>query len=214
MFESKLIAHIDRRAMRSQDLEAARLRKLQNIEILRQASVQSSLVHKLRGVEQRFVSLSRDLSAIVHQIVPMLPVIVWIWDSVKDSKKFREGLESILTHIRSHESLHHVSDLMDLYNAAVKDPEGFFKDAIDNLVALTQNHQVYIEDPVKALKEIHEIQDKLFLSNAFILLLIDCADNESLINSDQTQTLKSLVKHVDKVEAMLGQKEKAMFQEI
>ncbi len=211
MFENRLITHIDKRSKRSEELETARLRQLQNIEILRQSTVQSNLAHSVRNAEQRFIALAKDLDLIINQIIPMLPVIVWVWDNVKNKAKFKEGLESIVTQIRSHSSLHQISDLMDLYDAAVKDPESFFKEAVENLVYLTKNYQDYIEDPVKALKKIHEVQDRLFLTNAFIDLLIDCAEDDHLIEQSQIQTLKSLIKHIDKVESTVKQKEMALF---
>ena len=211
MFENKLITHIDRRNKRSQDLENARLRQIQNIEILKQASLQASLVHTLRRAEQRFISLSKDLSIVINQIEPMVPVIVWVWDNVKNKQKFKNGLDAILTQIRSLASLHQISDLTDLYESAIKDPESFFKEAVQNLVYLTNNYQNYIEDPVKALKKIHEVQDRLFLTNAFIGLLIDCAQDDDLIDTQQISTLKSLINHIDKVESTVNQKEMALF---
>ncbi len=211
MFENRLITHIDKRNKRSQDLESARLRQIQNIEILKQASLQASLVHTLRRAEQRFISLSKDLTIVINQIEPMVPVIVWVWDNVKNKEKFKNGLDAILTQIRNLASLHHISDLTDLYESAIKDPEGFFKEAVQNLVYLTNNYQNYIEDPVKALRKIHEVQDRLFLTNAFISLLIDSAEDEDLIDNNQINTLKSLINHIDKVENTVNQKEMALF---
>jgi hypothetical protein len=211
VFENRLITHIDKRNKRSQDLESARLRQIQNIEILKQASLQASLVHTLRRAEQRFISLSKDLTIVINQIEPMVPVIVWVWDNVKNKEKFKNGLDAILTQIRNLASLHHISDLTDLYESAIKDPEGFFKEAVQNLVYLTNNYQNYIEDPVKALRKIHEVQDRLFLTNAFISLLIDSAEDEDLIDNNQINTLKSLINHIDKVENTVNQKEMALF---
>jgi hypothetical protein len=208
MFENRLDQHLDKRKDRSSDLEAARRRQLFSIEIFRQADLQSVQAHQLRSIERSFLMLAREVLNIATEVEGMVPVIVWIWDNVKNKKSFIEGLEIIEVHLRSRATPHDIHDLLDLFQKAKLDPERFFREALSNLVALSKDDELFIKDPVQTLRQIHQTQDHLFLTNAFVNLLCSTAEEEKLIDTKHVRQLKNVMNHVANLERKLSLKEK------
>ena len=132
-----------------------------------------------------------------------------MWDNVKDKKTFIDGLAAIELHLREKSSkIGDAHELLDLFNLAKRDPESFFKETLENLVSISKDDELFLHNPVQILRQIHQTQDRVFLSKEFLELLCSVAQVEHLLDAEHLRSLQSALQHLGHLEQTLTQKEK------
>ena len=209
MFETRLDQHLERRKHQDASKEIARRRQLMTVEIFRQADFQSNVAHQLRSAERSFLSLVREVVQITHEIQILTAVIIWVWDNAKDKKEFIDGIELIDTHLRLKAEISgDLHDLMDIFNLAKTNPEAFFKETLENLISLSKDDELFLHNPVQILRQIHHVQDRIFISKEFLDLLCKVAETEKLLDNEKLRSIKTALHHISHLEQTLIQKEK------
>ena len=209
MLEQQLVVFLRHRSERGVGIEAARRRQQQVIEIFRQADLQSSLAHQIRHSQREFIVLAKEVLRLEQEVDSLLPIIVWIWDNVKDKQRFIEGLAEIETHFRAKaDKLSDISDLLDLFHAAKRNPHSFFKEILSNLVVLASDDELFLHNPVETLRQIHHTQDRLFLTDAFLDLMCRVIETDEILDVGKVQKLKDAIHHITHLRVRLAEKEK------
>lgn len=207
-FQSSILDHLDRMKMREDKFHQNRN---WTIEIFRQASLNSIQATHFRDAFLAFERIASDVREIVKEIDGIFPVLIWIWDTIKNSKELLSHLKFLEDKVRL---LHHHHDrhgkFFEKYEANREQGLKIFQDAIRNVVAIFEQGDSWLEDPNGALRRIHEAQDGVAMTGLFLELVHESVAAEKSLDEVHEKKLALAIQHIHALGEKLHFKEERM----
>jgi hypothetical protein len=193
-FQNNLLLHLEKQQNRA---DAEKQRRLWTTELFRQTMINSREAHQIRESFLSFQTITTEVKEVVEEIIALTPVLVWVWDQIKNNPNLLSHLKTLEDKVRL---LHHHHQrhgrFFELYERNHEKGLEIFHNAIRNVVRIFEQGDSWLDDPTAAIQQVHEAQDGVAVTGLFLELAHEAIIGKSGITEIQTKQLELSIEHL------------------
>lgn len=193
--------------------DAERQQQNWTVEIFRQASLQSIQATHQRDALIQLQQIVKEVEVVIHEVQALVPLIRWIWDIIKHRPEVMAHLSAIEDKVRDkcrHHNRH--GHFFELYKKNQEQSADLFLRALDDLMAIFSQPDGWFQDPLQALRRIHDAQDSVILTGLFLELISETVLQLQLVDHEEYRKLTTALSHLSKLGQKLHLKEERLKQ--